>query len=140
MGSRTAGCRWHTRGMTRAAVTLVILGSLGLASSAGGATQEKAQPQRPSLAVTDTRPFEIRGVGFQPGERVQVLLAVSGSQRWQGAIASARGVFTVRFAVSLGACSRFTIKALGSRGSSARVLPRGAQVDCVSPASGGSPT
>ena len=121
-------------------MAVVILGFLGLASSASGATQERAQAQRPSLAVTDTRPFEVRGVGFQPRERVQVLLAVNGSQRWQGTVTTARGVFTVRFAVSLGACSRFTIKALGSEGSSARIVPRGAQIDCVSPASGGGPS
>jgi hypothetical protein len=126
--------------MTRAAVVVVVLSSLGVAGSAGAATQDTAQAQRPSLAVTDMRPFEVRGVGFEPRERVQVLLAVNGGQRWQGTVATARGVFTVRFPVSIGSCSRFMIKALGSRGSSARIVPRGAQIDCVFPASGGSPT
>jgi hypothetical protein len=121
-------------------MTVVALGFLGLASSAGGATQDRAQAQRPSLAVTDTRPFEVRGVGFEPRERVQVLLAANGSQRWQGAVATSRGVFIVTFAVSLGACSRYLIKAVGSKGSSARIVPRGAQIHCVSPAGGSSPT
>jgi hypothetical protein len=103
---------------------------LAFAGSAGGAV---TQAQRPSLAVTDMRPFEVRGVGFEPRERVQVLLALNGSQRWRSTVASAAGVFTVEFRVSLGACSRFTMQALGSKGSRARILPRRAQPDCVSP-------
>ena len=104
-------------------------------TAAGSAAGAGLQEQRPSLAVTDTRPFEIRGAGFEPGERVQVLLAVNGSQRFQRTVASSSGVFTVRFPVSFGACTRFTIKALGSKGSSARVVPlRRHQPDCASPA------
>ena len=120
----------------KAALLVAGFCSLAVAGSAGAAA---TQAQRPSLAVTDMRPFEVRGVGFEPRERVQVVLAVNGSQRWQGTVATSRGVFTVRFPVSLGVCSRFVIKALGSKGSSARIVPRGAQIDCVSPASGGSP-
>jgi hypothetical protein len=103
---------------------------LAVAGSASGAV---TQEQRPSLAVTDTRPFEVRGVGFEPRERVQVLLAVNGGQRWRSTVASAQGVFTVEFRVSLGACSRFTMQAVGSKGSRARILPRRSQIDCVSP-------
>jgi hypothetical protein len=121
--------------MTRA--TLVI-GLLALAI-AGWAAGQRTPAQRPALAVTDTRPFEVRGVGFEPRERVQVLLAVNGSQRWRSTVASAAGIFTVEFRVSLGVCSRFTIQAVGSKGSRARVLPRRLQPDCVSP-SGGSHT
>ena len=103
---------------------------LAAAGSAGGAL---TQAQRPLLAVTDTRPFEVRGVGFEPRERVQVLLAANGAQRWRTTVASAAGAFTVEFRVSLGACSRFTMQAFGSKGSRARILPRRAQIDCVSP-------
>jgi hypothetical protein len=112
-------------------LSLLAMGSFVGAGSA-------ATDERPVLAVTDTQPFEVRGVGFEPRERVQVLLAVNGGQRWQQTVASSGGVFTVRFRVSFGACSRFTIKALGSKGSSARIVPRGAHIDCVSPASGAS--
>ena len=108
----------------------VVLGALAVVGSAGAVTQAD---QRPSLAVMDTRPLEVRGVGFEPRERVQVLLALNGSQRWQSTVASRAGAFTVEFRVSLGICSRFTMQALGSKGSRARVLPRGAQIDCVSP-------
>jgi len=90
--------------------------------------------QRPTLFVTDTRPFEVRGAGFEPRERVQVLLAVNGSQRWERTVTSPAGVFTVEFRVSLGACSRFTMQAFGSKGSRARVVPLRLQPDCVSPA------
>jgi len=115
--------------MTRG--TLVVgLFALAIAGSAAG---QGAPAQRPALAVTDTRPFEVRGVGFEPRERVQVLLAVNGGQRWRSAVASASGVFTVEFRVSLGACSRFTMQAIGSKGSRARILPRRLQPDCASP-------
>jgi len=106
-----------------------------VAGFAGGAG---AQAQRPSLAVTDTRPFQVRGSGFEPRERVQVLLAVNGAQRWRSTVADAAGVFTVEFRVSLGPCARFTMQAFGSKGTRARILPRRVQIDCVSPSGGGS--
>jgi hypothetical protein len=121
----------------KAALLVAGLCFLAIAGSAGGAG---TQLQRPSLAVTDTRPFEVRGSGFEPGERVQVLLAMNGSQRWQRTVASRAGVFTVTFPVSLGACSRFTMHAFGSKGTRARILPRRPQIDCVSPSGGGSRT
>ena len=116
----------------------VLIAGVCLLTAAGSAGAQGTQTSRPQLAVTDTRPFEVRGAGFEPGERVQVLLAVNGSQRFQRTVASSSGVFTVRFSVSFGPCSRFMVKALGSKGSSARAVPRRAHIDCVSPASGGS--
>ncbi|MBA3402269.1 MAG: hypothetical protein H0U05_09830 [Actinobacteria bacterium] len=120
--------------------TLSLVAGLCFLAAAGSATGALTQEQRPSLAVTDTRPFEVRGVGFEPRERVQVLLAVNGTQRWRGAIASQAGVFTVEFRAPLGACSRFTVRAYGSKGSTARIVPRRAQIDCASPTSGSSTT
>ena len=116
----------------------VVLGALAVVGSAGAVTQSDAQ--RPALAVTDTRPFEVRGAGFEPRERVQVLLSANGAQRWQNTVATSAGTFTVEFRLSLGACSRFTMQAFGSKGSRARILTRRAQPDCVSPASAGSHT
>ena len=116
----------------------VVLGTLAIVGSAGATT--KAGAQRPALAVTDTRPFEVRGAGFEPNERVQVLLAVNGSQRWQRTVATRAGTFIVDFPVSLGRCARFTMQAFGSKGSRTRILPRRAQPDCVSPTSAGSHT
>jgi len=116
--------------MTRAifAVGVCALAVAGVAAAQG------TQAGRPALTVTDMRPFEVRGAGFEPNERVQVLLAMNGAQRWRSTVASASGVFIVEFrGVSLGVCSRFTMQAVGSKGSRARILPRRLQIDCVSP-------
>ena len=113
--------------------TVVVVAGFCLLAVAGSAGVAGAQTVRPSLAVIDTRPFEVRGAGFEPRERVTVLLALNGSQRWQRGVASSSGVFTVEFPASLGACSRFTIQAFGSKGSRARVVPRHLP-DCVPPA------
>ncbi len=113
---------------------IILVTGLCMLAAAGSAGAEGTQTQRPQLTVTDTRPFEVRGAGFEPNERVQVLLALNGAQSWRSTVASRAGVFSVEFrGVSLGACSRFTMQALGSKGSRARVLPRRAHIDCVSP-------
>ncbi|CAN5157639.1 hypothetical protein BH20ACT13_BH20ACT13_08340 [soil metagenome] len=112
----------------------MLVAGVFLLVAAGSAGAQGTQAQRPQLSLTDTRPFEVRGAGFEPGERVQVLLAVNGVQRWQRAVASSAGVFTVQFRVRVGACSRFTVRALGSKGSSARIVPlRRHQLDCDTP-------
>jgi hypothetical protein len=113
-----------------------MLGAVAGAS----AMSESPAPQRPVLGVTDTRPLTVRGAGFEPNERVQVLLAVNGAQRWRTTVASSSGVFTVEFQVSVGACGRFTLQAVGSKGSRARVQPRRFRPDCISPGSSGSRT
>ena len=107
----------------------IVLGALAVVGSAGAVTQSVAQ--RPALIVTDTRPFEVRGTGFEPRERVQVLLSANGAQRWQNTVATSAGIFTVEFRLSLGTCSRFTMQAFGSKGSRVRVLPRRSQIDCA---------
>jgi hypothetical protein len=128
--------------MTRALLVARVVFSvctLAAAFTAGVGAQSPADP-RPQLGVTGKRPFEVRGVGFEPSERVQVLLAANGRQHWRTAVASSGGVFRVRFDVSLGACARYTLQAFGSEGSRVRVLPRKPRVDCVSPDRGGSQT
>jgi hypothetical protein len=120
--------------MTR--ITLVVgLCVLAVAGS-GAAAAGAAGTARPLLGVTDTSPFAVRGAGFEPGERVQVLLALNGRQHWQAAVASSAGVFRVSFRASLGPCGRYTLRAFGSKGSSARTVPRRLQPDCVSPSTG----
>jgi hypothetical protein len=125
--------------MTRTSlvVGLCVLAAVGSTTGTGSGATNQA---RPLLGVADTSPFEIRGAGFVPGERVQVLLAVGGSQLWQSAVASPAGVFRVAFRASLGPCGRFTVQAFGSRGSRARVLQRRLLPDCVSPTGVGSHT
>jgi hypothetical protein len=83
-----------------------------------------------------TRPFDVRGSGFQPGERVQVLLALDGSQHWRSTVAAGNGSFRTSFQVSLRACGRFTLRALGSKGSRALVLQRRLVPACVAPTAG----
>ena len=95
---------------------------------------------RPLLGVAGTSPFEIRGSGFEPGERVQILLALNGRQHSRSTVATRAGVFQVTFGVSAGACGRFTVFAHGSKGSRARVLHRRALPDCVSPSMRGGHT
>jgi hypothetical protein len=124
--------------MTR--LTLVVgLCALAITSSSAGAPGAAGQG-RPLLAVADTSPFEIRGAGFGPGERVQILLAVNGSQFVRSTVATAEGRFRASFRVTLGPCGRFTLRAFGSKGSRARVLPKRLLPDCVSPTAAGSHT
>jgi hypothetical protein len=120
--------------MTR--VTLVVgLCVLAVTWSAVGALGASSQA-RPALGVVGTRPFDVRGYGFQPGERVQVLLAVGGRQYWRSTVAAGNGTFRASFGVSLGSCGRFTLRALGSKGSRALVLQRRLLPACVSPSGG----
>ena len=113
----------------------MLAASVCMLAAAGSADAGGTQAPNPQLTVTDSRTFEVRGTGFEPRERVQVLLSSNGAQRWRSATASANGVFTVEFrGVSRAGCSRFTMRAFGSKGSRARIQPRGKQLDCVSPA------
>jgi hypothetical protein len=125
--------------MTRVLLAAAVLCAVAAACSSGAASQTPTQP-RPQLGITGQRPIEVRGVGFEPSERVQVLLVTAGQQRWEQAVASSAGVFTVSFEVSLGSCARFTLRAFGSLGSSARFLPRRTGIACVTPDGGGSRT
>jgi hypothetical protein len=111
---------------------VTCLCALAIVSTGSGQTTGNG----PSLAVKDSRPFEIRGVGFKPGERVQILLVVDANQQWRTRVADPSGAFTAEFPVSIGVCQRFTLQAFGSKGSRARVRPR-LRIDCVSPGAGG---
>jgi hypothetical protein len=124
--------------MTR--VTFVVgLCVLAVASSAASGLGATGQA-RPVLAVADTSPFEIRGTGFRPGERVQVLLGVNGSRYGRSTVAARDGAFRASFRATLGPCGRFTLRAFGSQSSRARVLGRRLLPDCVSPTAVGSHT
>jgi hypothetical protein len=90
--------------------------------------------------VLDMQPLVVRGTGFESGERVQLLLASGEGQVWKAKVAGAAGGLTARFGVAIGGCGRFSVFAFGSRGSSARLLPRRSLIDCVSPNTGGTTT
>lgn len=96
---------------------------------------------RASLQTVDLQPLTVRGSGFEPDERVRLLLSTAGGQRWRVTNAGASGRFTMGFGISVGSCGRFALQAFGSKGSRARLLPlRAAQIDCVSPDRGGPTT
>jgi hypothetical protein len=122
---------------TKLLVGLCVLAAAGSAvgSGAGGTLQA-----RPTVGITGTSPFEIRGAGFVPRERVQVLLAVGGRQLSKSTVASQAGIFSVAFQASLGRCGRFVVQAFGAQGSRARVLQRRQLPDCVSPTGAGPST
>jgi hypothetical protein len=78
----------------------------------------------PALRVPDTTPFVARGDSFKSREKVRVVAQVEG-RHVKTVRATAIGVFTVRFAVSLQGCPGYIVRATGSKGSYAylRHLP-----------------
>jgi hypothetical protein len=120
--------------MTRIALVACVCSLV--AAGAAGAGLESADGVRASLHAVDMQPLVVRGTGFEPNERVRLMLSSADGQRWRTTDAGAAGRFTMRFGVSIGGCGRFSVQAFGSRGSRARLLPLRAQVDCMSPDGG----
>ena len=84
---------------------------------------------RPTAAATvrvpHTTPFVVRGTGFKAREKVKVVAQAEG-RRVKTVVASANGVFTVRFSgISVQRCAGYIVRATGSKGSYAylRHLP-----------------
>jgi hypothetical protein len=99
-------------------IALATLLVFAFAAPAGSAVATKA-----SLRVVDLTPVTVRGVQFQPGERVVVTVS-SRRSRSATVIAGARGSFTARFAgFSLRECDMYRVRAVGSRGSRASLTP-----------------
>jgi hypothetical protein len=99
--------------------TIAFLAAAALAAPAAQATRAAAPGAR--LEVVRERPAVIRGERFKDGERVTVVLRTT--RAWvRTGTANDRGVVTVRFAVSLPDCGRYTLQAFGSKGSRARAL------------------
>jgi hypothetical protein len=72
---------------------------------------------RAHLRVVDTAPFTVRGSGFQPAERVALLVTVK--SRWQRTVVvSSTGSFVARFTgPTIRSCSAYFVRARGNRGS-----------------------
>jgi len=85
---------------------------------------------RAHVTVLDTAPFTVRGSGFQPAERVALLVAVK--SRWQRTVvASSTGSFVARFTgPTVKPCTAYFVRARGNRGSLVviKVVP-----ECASP-------
>jgi hypothetical protein len=92
---------------------------------------------RPLLHLVDRTPVVVRGSGFEAGERVSVALS-AGTRSIRRAQATEAGTFVVRFGVSLGRCTGYSLQAYGSAGSRARLLSRVA-LACISSVRPGSP-
>ena len=79
-----------------------------------------AATPRPSLRIVDdTPPATLRGVGFQPGERVRVVIVAGTARSVKKAVATALGRFTVRVRADVNDCTGFSATAIGSKGTRA---------------------
>jgi hypothetical protein len=88
------------------------------AASAGAATQ-------PRLRLTKTHPVALHGTGFQPNERIRVVVRAASGVSKGRATAGANGEFSATFRSAIIArCAGFDITASGSAGSRARLLRR----------------
>jgi hypothetical protein len=113
---------------------VLVAGACALAvAGTAAAGQGTGAGKQASLSAIDLRPLVVRGAGFEPGEQVRLMAASGEGQQWRAKVADPRGVLTARFGMSIGPCGRFSVFAVGSRGSRARIFPLRAQIACVSP-------
>jgi hypothetical protein len=90
----------------------LLLAVLLPAAPAGGA------PARPTLALVGFAPLAVRGAGFAPRQKVELLVTRGGSGGVvrRSVVAGPRGGFIVRFAFAVSHCSSITVEAVGVRG------------------------
>jgi hypothetical protein len=105
-------------------VVLVLLTAVsGTAVACGGANASprttSAVRSTPALHLLDGYPVAVRGTGFKARERV-VVTAVGGKRLERRTTASSRGAFTMLLpGVDAGACTGFSVTAVGNLGSRA---------------------
>ena len=98
---------------------LVLALFFGLLSAAGATTLTA------HMTVPSRSPVAVRGTGFHGGERVSITVSAK-SVRKKAVTANRLGTFRATFrGFSIGYCDPYTVRAKGSRGSSAflRVIP-----------------
>jgi hypothetical protein len=81
----------------------------------------------PTLRILRTAPLVVRGYHFKPAEHVRVIVLAK-TRLSRSTAANANGRLTVTFrAGAVDVCAGFTVRAIGARGSKARVIspPRG---------------
>jgi hypothetical protein len=114
--------------------TLVVLVALGLLATGAGAAALRPPktpaaeplPSKPLVLVGPLSPLTVRGLRFEAWERVTVTLD-GGRRGTVRVVANRAGAFRAEFELAgvLRACRTVTIRAVGSRGSTAvRQLPR----------------
>jgi hypothetical protein len=77
----------------------------------------------PTLRVVRLSPFTLRGTNFKAGEKVTVTI-VAGKRATARATADSRGSFTVRLAVPVTKCTKYSLKAAGALGSRVSLASR----------------
>lgn len=89
----------------------------------------------PSLRPLQEAPLVVRGVGFQPLERVTVkAFRRDGEPLVRRIVATRAGTFTVRFAIVLDPCAGTgLVRAIGALGSRTRLLVTPLARPCVAP-------
>jgi hypothetical protein len=106
--------------MLRTVLAVVVIAWAVLASAQAA--------ERPGLRLMKTRPVQVHGSGFAPGERVRVVLHAGAAAASERTTASAAGGFTVTFrGTKIAGCVPLSIAARGSAGSRARLLRRNPQ-------------
>lgn len=96
--------------------------ALSLAALAAGAASASpvSMTARPSVRVTQLKPFTVRGTSFKAGERVRVV--VSGKRHaTRTVVATGKGVFRTAFQFKLRGCDGYSVRATGGEGSRATV-------------------
>jgi hypothetical protein len=117
--------RGHDFETMRTKAVLVLLTASVCAASVAAAVA------KPTLRVTDTDPFTVRGAHFRPSERV-LLIVRTKVKRERTVTAGDQGAFVARFRrVRIGSCPSYSVVATGNKGSRASFKLRG--VDCPPP-------
>ena len=79
-----------------------------------------ATPKATLRLVDDTTPVTLHGTGFQPRERVRIVIVAGSAQSVRRTVATRVGRFVVKLeSVDVNACTALSIRALGSDGTKA---------------------
>jgi hypothetical protein len=114
--------RWRTSAALALALVALVAGGCGHDPSTGApgtteATETKTTASRAQISPVQSQPLEVKGTGFQPGEKVT--LSAKGLQNSHTtAIADSSGEFEATFH-GLKNCDSVTVTAVGSQGTRA---------------------
>ena len=116
---------WRTS--AAAAAVVLVATACGHTAASHEAAAKQTVAGRPQLAPTGQKPFQVKGTGFQPDEKVQVTTkGVAGKTT----VADPAGAFVVSFP-GVSSCDSVTVVANGSRGSHAEFNL--SQIACIDP-------
>jgi hypothetical protein len=99
------------------AVAVIVF---AVACGPAGAETQTTEARRAHLVIVSTDPLVVRGLRFEPGERVKLLVTAGGrAAPMSAARASSAGRFTARLGRTVAAREALVVQAIGSRGSRA---------------------